>query len=75
MLSSALFLRPLSRRSSVVVMQAIEDWECHDRTVGLGRSRHRLFLPEALVWPSLVVEAGVFRDEAQKMALAKHPAS
>src|SRR5207302_9851525 len=30
------------------------------------------FLPEALVWPRLVVEAGVLRDEAQKMALAKH---
>src|SRR6266478_5161649 len=27
---------------------------------------------EALVWPRLVVEAGVLRDEAQKMALAKH---
>jgi len=64
--------RGVSRRPSVVVMQAIEDWECHDRTVGLGHSRHRLFLPEALVWPSLVVEAGVLRDEAQKMALAKH---
>jgi hypothetical protein len=53
-------------------MQAIEDWECHDPTVSLGQSRHRLFLPEALVWPSLVVEAGVLRDEAQKMALAEH---
>src|SRR5882724_777815 len=61
-----------SRRPSVVVMQAIEDWECHDTTVSLGHSRQRLFLPEALVWPRLVVEAGVLRDEAQKMALAKH---
>ncbi len=61
-----------SRRPSVVVMQAIEDWECHDTTVSLGHSRDRLFLPEALVWASRVVEAGVLRDEAQKMALAKH---
>jgi hypothetical protein len=53
-------------------MQAIEDWECQDTTVCLGRSRHRLFLPQALMWPSLVVEANVDRDEAQKMALAKH---
>lgn len=53
-------------------MQAIEDWECHDTAVCLGRSRHRLFLPQALMWPSLVVEANVVRDEAQKMALAKH---
>ena len=53
-------------------MQAIEDWNCHDTTVSLGHSRHRLFLPEALVWPSLVVEAGVLRDKAQKLALAKH---
>jgi hypothetical protein len=53
-------------------MQAIEDWECHDMTVSLGQSRHRLFLPEALVWPSLVVEAGELRDESQKMGLAKH---
>ena len=53
-------------------MQAIEDWECHDTTVSLGHSRHRLFLPEALVWPSFVVEAGVLRDEAPQMALAKH---
>ncbi|HLQ15996.1 MAG TPA: hypothetical protein VK256_09110, partial [Candidatus Eisenbacteria bacterium] len=37
--------RAASRRPSVVVMQAIEDWECHDTTVCLGRSRHRLFLP------------------------------
>src|SRR6267143_3534386 len=64
--------RAASRRPSVVVMQAIEDWECHDTTVCLGRSRHRLFLPQALMWPSLVVEANVVRDEAQKMALAKH---
>jgi len=34
---------------SVVVMQAIEDWECHGQTVCLGRSRHRLFLPKALI--------------------------
>src|SRR5438128_4416710 len=40
--------------------------------LSLGHSRQRLFLPEALVWPRLVVEAGVLRDEAQKMALAKH---
>src|SRR5437870_11960793 len=53
-------------------MQAIEDGECYDTTVRLGQSRQRLFLPEALVWPRLVVEAGVLRDEAQKMALAKH---
>ena len=53
-------------------MEAVEDWECHDTTVCLGRSRHRLFLPQALMWPSLVVEANVVRDEAQKMALAKH---
>ena len=53
-------------------MQAIEDWECHDTTVCLGRSRHRLFLPQALMWPSLLVEANVVRDEAQQMALAKH---
>src|SRR5713101_631053 len=64
--------RGVSRRPSVVVMQAIEDWDSHDTTVSLGHSRQRLFLPEALVWPSLVVEAGVLRDEAQKMALAKH---
>src|SRR5882672_3420798 len=62
----------VSRHPPVVVMQAIEDWECHDTTVSLGHSRQRLFLPEALVWPRLVVEAGVLRDEAQKMALAKH---
>ena len=53
-------------------MEAIEDWESHNTTDSLGHSRHRLFLPEALVWPSLVVEASVLRDEAQKMALAKH---
>jgi hypothetical protein len=53
-------------------MQATDDRECHDTTVSLGHSRQRLFLPEALVWPRLVVEAGVLRDEAQKMALAKH---
>src|SRR5216683_389414 len=64
--------RGVSRRPSVVVMQAIEDWERHNTTVSLGHSRHRLFLPEALVWPSLVIEAGVRRDEAQKMVLAKH---
>ena|SRR5882672_8087321 len=64
--------RGVSRRPSVVVMQAIEDWECQDTTVSLGPSRHGLFLPEALVWPSLVVEAGVLRDEAQKMPLAKN---
>ena len=64
--------RGVSRRPSVVVIQAIEDWDCYDATVNLGHSRHRLFLPETLVWPSLVVEAGVLCDEAQKMALAKH---
>ena len=64
--------RAASRRPSVVVMQAIEDWECHDTTVSLGQSRHRLLLAQALMWPSLVVEAGVLRDEAQKMPLAKH---
>src|SRR2546428_13119498 len=64
--------RAASRRPSVVVMQAIEDGECYDPTVSLGQSRQRLFLPEALVWPRLVVEAGVLRDEAEKMALAQH---
>src|SRR6266849_2579733 len=64
--------RGVSRRPSVVVMQAIEDWECHETTISLGHSRHRLFLPEALVSPRLVVEAGVLRDQAQKMDLAKH---
>ena len=53
-------------------MQATDDRECHDTTLSLGHSRQRLFLPEALVWPRLVVEAGVLRDEAQKMAFAKH---
>jgi len=52
-------------------MEAIEDWESHNTTDSLGHSRHRLFLPEALAWPSLVVEASVLRDEAQKMALAR----
>src|SRR3989475_4085002 len=64
--------RAASRRPSVVVMQAIEDGECYDPTVSLGQSRQRVFLPEALVWPRLVVEAGVLRDDAQKLALAKH---
>lgn len=64
--------RGVSRRPSVVVMQAIENRDCHDTTVSLGHSRHGLFLQEALVWPSLVVKARVLRDEAQKMALAKH---
>src|SRR5882724_6060990 len=62
----------VSRHPPVVVMQATDDRECHDTTVSLGHSRQRLFLPEALVWPRLVVEAGVLRDEAQKMAFAKH---
>jgi len=53
-------------------MQAIEDWGCHDTSVCLGRSRQRLFLPQALMRPGLVVEANVLCDEAQKMALAKH---
>jgi len=57
----------VSRHPPVVVMQATDDRECHDTTVSLGHSRQRLFLPEALVWPRLVVEAGVLRDEAQKM--------
>jgi len=39
----------VSGHPSVVVMQAIEDWECHDTTLSLGHSRQRLFLPEALV--------------------------
>src|SRR5882724_7386080 len=62
----------VSRHPPVVVMQATDDRECHDTTVSLGHSRQRLFLPEALVWPRLVVKAGVLRDEAQKMAFAKH---
>jgi hypothetical protein len=49
-------------------MQAIEDSDCHDTTISLGHSRHGLFLPETLVWPSFVIKAGVRRDEAQKMA-------
>jgi len=53
-------------------MEAIEDWQSHNTTDSLGHSRHRLFLQEALVWPSLVVEASVLRDKAQKMALAQH---
>src|SRR5467141_5139009 len=57
--------RAASRRPSVV-MQAIEDWECHDTTVCLGRSRRRLFLPQALMWPSLVVEENVVRDERRR---------
>lgn len=47
------------------MMQPIEDGECYDTTICLGRSRHGLFLPEALVWSSLVEEANVLRDEAQ----------
>jgi len=61
-----------SRRPSVVVMQAIEDWDSHDTTVSLGHSRQGVFLPETLVRPSLVVETSVLCDEAQKIALAKH---
>ena len=49
--------RAASRRPSVVVMQTIEDWECHDPTVSLGQSRHGLLLAQALMWPSLVVES------------------
>src|SRR5262249_4438278 len=64
--------RSVSGRLSVVVMEAIEDWQSHNTTDSLGHSRHRLFLQEALVWPSLVVEASVLRDKAQKMALAQH---
>jgi len=36
--------RGVSRRPSVVVMQAIENRDCHDTTVSLGHSRHGLFL-------------------------------
>jgi len=36
--------RGLSHRPSVVVMQAIENWDCHDTTASLGSSRHRLVL-------------------------------
>src|SRR2546421_13009065 len=49
--------RAASRHPSVVVMQAIEDWECHDPTVSLGQSRHRLLLAQALMSPSVVVVA------------------
>ncbi len=54
-------------------MQAIEDGNCHDTTVkfSLGQSRAQ-GVPETLVWPSPVVEAGELRDEALKMGLAKH---
>src|SRR5262245_19097892 len=38
------------RRPPVVVMQPVEDWERDDPTRCLGRSRHGLFLPQALVW-------------------------
>ncbi len=31
-----------------------------------------MFLPKALVWPSLVEEADVLRDEAQQMVLPEH---
>ncbi len=51
--------RGVSRRPSVVVMQAIENRDCHDTTVSLGHSRHGLFLQEALVWPSLVVQVPI----------------
>src|SRR5713101_4598903 len=61
----------VSRRPSVVVMQPIEDRVCDDTTICLGCSRHGLFLPKALVWPSLVEEADVLRDEAQ-MVLPEH---
>jgi len=64
--------RETSRRPSIVVMQPIENRVCDDTTICLGCSRHGLFLPKTLMWPSLVVEAGVLRDKAQKMALAKH---
>src|SRR5712691_10418435 len=62
----------VSRRPSVVVMQPIEDRVCDDTTICLGCSRHGLFLPKALVWPSLVEEADVLRDEAQQMVLPEH---
>src|SRR5712692_10111075 len=61
-----------SSRPSVVVMQPIEDRVCDDTTICLGCSRHGLFLPKALVWPSLVEEADVLRDEAQQMVLPEH---
>jgi len=50
-------------------MQAIEDWECHDPTVSLGQSRHRLLLAQALMWPSVVVEAGVVLGQAPWLSL------
>src|SRR5712691_1864501 len=55
----------VSRRPSVVVMQPIEDRVCDDTTICLGCSRHGLFLPKALVWPSLVEEAdGTFVESS-----------
>ena len=53
-------------------MQPIEDRVCDDTTICLGCSRHGLFLPKALVRPSLVEEADVLRDEAQQMVLPEH---
>ncbi len=38
---------------------------CDDTTICLGCSRHGLFLPKAFVWPSLIEEADVLREEAQ----------
>src|SRR6266852_7087441 len=61
----------VSRRPSVVVTQPIEDRVRDDTTICLGCSRHGLFLPKALVWPSLVEEADVLRDEAQQMVRPK----
>ena len=53
-------------------MQPIEDRVCNDTPICLGCSRHGLFLPKTLMWPSRIVKAGVLRDKAQKMALAQH---
>ncbi len=53
-------------------MQPVENRMCDDTTICLGCSRHGLFLPKTLMWPSLIVKAGVLRDKAQKMALTKH---
>ncbi len=52
-------------------MQPVEDRERDDTTLCLGRSGHGLFLPEALVWSSLIEEANVLRDEALKMVLSE----
>ena len=54
--------RAASRRPSVVVMQPIEDRDRDDTTLCLGGTRHGWFLPEALVWSSLIEEANVLRE-------------